>query len=114
MISQRYDSFMTISVYLDDTGSRDPDQTGLIQRDDHMDCFSLAGFLLKEEDIPDLRAKHRAFCAAWKIDYLLHSSSIRGGRVKFAWLKQPEMAGLFFPTLEACLLSLPIIGLASV
>lgn len=101
-------------LYLDDTGSRDPDQTGAIQRDDHMNCFALGGFLLKEEDIPDLRAKHSTFCAAWKIDYPLHSSSIRGGRGKFAWLKKPETAGLFFPALEEFLLSLPIIGIACV
>ncbi|MDR4470229.1 MAG: hypothetical protein MRJ68_18350 [Nitrospira sp.] len=103
---------MTISAYLDDTGSRDPDRTGLIQRDDQMDCVAFDGFLLKEEDIPDLGAQHRAFCAAWTIDDPLHSSSPRGGRGTCAWLKQPETAGLFFPSLEAFLLSLPIVGLA--
>ena len=103
---------MTISAYLDGTGIRDSDRTGLIQRDDQMDCAALGGFLLKEENIPDLRTQHRAFCAAWKIDDPLHSSSPRGGRGTCAWLKQPETAGLFFPSLEAFLLSLPIVGLA--
>jgi hypothetical protein len=99
-------------LYIDDTGSRDPDKADFSDRDDQMDCFALGGFLLKEEDIPDLRKKHAAFCAEWKINYPLHSSSIRGGRGKFAWRKKPETAGLFFPSLEEFLLSLPIVGIA--
>lgn len=101
-------------LYFDDTGSRDPDRTDFPDRKDTMDCFGLGGFLLKAEDIPELRKKHAAFCAEWRIDYPLHSSNIRGGRGKFAWLKKPETAGLFFPALEEFLLSLPIIGIACV
>lgn len=101
-------------LYFDDTGSRDPDKADFADRQDEMDCFGLGGFLLKEEDIPELRKKHAAFCAEWKIDYPLHSSSIRGGRGKFAWLKKPERAGLFFPALEELLLSLPLISIACI
>ena len=101
-------------LYIDDTGSRDPDRRVVVERQDQMDCFGLGGFLLKEEDIPELRKKHSAFCSDWKINYPLHSSSIRGGRGKFAWLKKPETAGQFMPALEDLLLSLPLIGIACV
>jgi hypothetical protein len=99
-------------LYIDDTGSRDPDKAVLIRRHDEMDCFGLGGFLLKEEDIPELRAKYATFCNEWNITYPLHSSSIRGGRGKFSWLKKPENAGQFMPALEQFLLSLPVIGIA--
>lgn len=101
-------------LYIDDTGSRDPDKSHYPNRHDEMDCFGLGGFLLKEEDIPVLRKKHEAFCSQWKITYPLHSSSIRGGRGKFAWLKTPENARLFFPSLDEFILSLPIIGIACI
>ncbi len=101
-------------LYIDDTGSRDPDRSDYTDRHDEMDCFGLGGFLLKEEDIPEVRKKHEAFCFKWKITYPLHSSSIRGGRGKFAWLKKPETSRLFFPSLDEFILSLPIIGIACI
>lgn len=63
---------MTISAYLDDTGSSNPDRTGLIQRDDQIDCVALDGFLLKEEDMPDLRAQHSAFCVIYAMQLANH------------------------------------------
>lgn len=103
-------------LYFDDTGSRNPDNIDYANRKDGMDCFGLGGFLLKEEDIPDLRKTYTAFCDndKWKITYPLHSSSIRGGRDDFGWLRIPERAGEFFPALYDFLLSLPIIGIACV
>lgn len=101
-------------LYFDDTGSRDPDRGDYEQRKDGMDCFGLGGFLLKEEDIPDLRKKHTAFCEKFNFEYPLHSSSIRGGRDNFGWLRIPERAGDFIPALNTFLLSLPIVGMACV
>ncbi|MEM9832308.1 MAG: DUF3800 domain-containing protein [Bacteroidota bacterium] len=102
-------------LYIDDTGSRDPDRlTHHEQRDDRMDCFGLGGILIKEEDIGKVLGMHADFCGKWNIDYPLHSSSIRVGRGKFGWLKKPETAGFFFPELQEFLLSLPFIGLACI
>ena len=104
-------------LYIDDTGSRDPDRssyTGVSLRSDSMDCFGLGGILVKEEDIEIILQQYSSFCAQWDIDYPLHSSSIRGGRGKFAWLKKPENAGLFLPALQEFLLGLPFIGIACV
>ena len=100
-------------LYIDDTGSRDPDKssyTSIASRSDNMDCFGLGGILVKEEDIDVILQEYNRFCAQWHIDYPLHSSSIRGGRGKFAWLKKPENAGLFLPDLQEFLLGLPFIG----
>lgn len=101
-------------LYFDDTGSRNPDKSDYPDREDEMDCFGLGGFLLKEEDIPDLRQKHTAFCEKWNITYPLHSRSIRGGRGKFSWLKKPENSRLFFPSLDEFIFSLPVVGIAVV
>ncbi|MDR4483188.1 MAG: DUF3800 domain-containing protein [Nitrospirales bacterium] len=102
-------------LYFDDTGSRDPDKTDYPNRQDEMDCFGLGGFLLKEEDIPELRKKHQTFCEKWSINYPLHSQSIRGGRNQFGWLRQtPEKAFLFYSELNELLLDLPLIGIACV
>jgi hypothetical protein len=101
-------------LFIDDTGSRDPDHEQPEQRRDGMDCFGLGGFLIKEEDIEDLKARHAAFCASHNITYPLHSHKIRGGRGDFGWLKKPERARVFFPELDDFILGLPVIGVAVV
>lgn len=101
-------------LYFDDTGSRDPDKNNYPDRDDKMNCFGLGGILIKEEDVSHVFTVYTAFCQEWNIHYPLHSSSIRGGKGKFAWLKKPDNSGSFMPALEEFLLSLPIIGIACV
>ncbi|MGH1349562.1 MAG: DUF3800 domain-containing protein [Methyloligellaceae bacterium] len=102
-------------LYIDDTGSRDPNQVPYDEnRDDGMDCFGLGGILIKEGDVEDILTKHKEFCTEWDITYPLHSSSIRGGRRNFGWLRNPENAGQFFPALNEYLLSLPIICTACI
>jgi hypothetical protein len=103
-----------LHLYMDDTGSRNPDHETSAQRRDGMDCFALGGILINEEDIDSLFAAHKAFCAKWGIDYPLHSSAIRGGRGNFGWLKKPEAAQEFLNDLQRFILDLPIIGIAAV
>lgn len=67
---------------MDDSGSRDPDKSDFIDREDEMDYFGLGGILVKEEDILEILNKHREFFSKWKLKYPLHSSSIRDGREK--------------------------------
>ncbi|MBW9054422.1 DUF3800 domain-containing protein [Rhizobium mesosinicum] len=101
-------------LFIDDTGSRDPDHDLPQQRKDGMDCFGLGGFLIKEEDVDELKERYAVFCAAHNITYPLHSHKIRGGRGDFGWLKNPEKARIFFPELDAFILGLPVIGIAAV
>ncbi|WP_341486827.1 DUF3800 domain-containing protein [Pararhizobium sp. A13] len=101
-------------LFIDDSGSRDPDRRPKLDRNDRMDCFALGGVLVKEEDIDDLKQRHADFCASHGITYPLHSNPIRGGRENFGWLKNPEKARAFFPELDTFMLGLPVLGIAAV
>jgi Protein of unknown function (DUF3800) len=103
-----------IHLYLDDTGSRHPDHSPALSRQDGMDCFGFGGILVNEEDIDNLIQKFKQFRFKWKIDYPFHSHEIRGGRGKFGWLKKPDNAADFLPALEDFLLSLPFVGIAAI
>jgi len=103
-----------IHLYLDDSGTREPDHQPRLERRDGMDYFALGGILLNEEDIDGLFAAHKAFCQAHGITYPLHSWAIRGGRENFGWLKKPDAAFAFLSDLEKMLTSLPVIGIAAV
>ncbi len=100
-------------LFIDDTGSRDSDHNPVARRD-RMDCFGLGGVLIKAEDVDTLKERHATFCAAHGITYPLHSHKIRGGREEFGWLKTPENARVFFPKLDAFIMGLPIIGIATI
>jgi len=97
-------------LYVDDTGSRDLDKNLELERRDGMNWFGLGGILVKAEEDDELYRAHRSFCEKWQIDYPLHSSSIRGHRGDFGWLRDPEKAGYFMPELRKLLLSLPYLA----
>lgn len=101
-------------LYIDDSGSRNPDREPPESRRDGMDCFALGGILINEEDVDALYAAHKAFCEQWRIDYPLHSWAIRGGRENFGWLKKPDTAFAFLSSLEEFIVGLPILGIAAV
>jgi hypothetical protein len=103
-----------LHLYIDDSGSRDPDAVQPEKRRDGMDCFALGGILISEEDIDGLYAAHKGFCARWGIDYPLHSWAIRGGRGEFGWLKKPDNAHAFLSELDAFIIDLPILAIATV
>src|SRR6476660_8325848 len=95
-------------LYIDDTGSRDPDKAYATDAYDEgsMDCFGLGGVIIKEAEIDATIQAHKKFCAEQDITYPLHSHSIRRGRSKFAWLRTPEKEAVFMPALESYILSL--------
>ncbi|TIR55445.1 MAG: DUF3800 domain-containing protein, partial [Mesorhizobium sp.] len=43
-----------IHLYLDDSGSREPDREPKEKRRDEMDYFALGGILINEEDVDEL------------------------------------------------------------
>jgi hypothetical protein len=101
-------------LFIDDTGSRDPDRKDPLARGDGMNCFAFGGFMIRAADVEALKDAHRTFCARWSIDYPLHSYEIRGGRGDFGWLKNPSVAFEFLTSLEQFMLDLPVIGIAAV
>lgn len=103
-----------IHLYLDDSGSRDPDKKPRLNRDDKLDYFAFGGIMIKSEDTNAFLTAHREFCHKHKIDYPLHSWAIRGGRENFGWLKNPEKAFAFYSDLEKFLIALPVVGIAAV
>lgn len=102
-------------LYIDDSGSRFPEKTDAIIRDDGMDHFALGGVLVADADIHDIIARHETFCRQWGITYPLHSTEIRGKRHTFAWLEESAKTNeKFLDELQEFLLSIPVIGFAAV
>ena len=88
-----------LHLYIDDSGSRRPDHRPAA-RTDQMDYFALGGILIFEDEVDDLIKVHKAFMAAWSLEYPLHSSRIRGHRGPFSWLRtQPDRAAAFLAEL---------------
>ena len=103
-----------VHLFIDDTGSRHPGPIRARRRLDGMDCFGLGGVLIDGEELDNVLNAHWEFCTRWKITYPLHSSEIRGSRNNFLWLKNSENAEDFRHNLEEFLVSLPVMGIATV
>lgn len=102
-------------LYIDDSGSRNPNHVAHPVREDGMDYFALGGILINELDMPALIASYDVFCKKWDISYPLHSNEIRGRRQLFAWLKtDQEVEERFLSELQAMMLEIPMIGFACV
>jgi hypothetical protein len=96
-------------LYLDDSGSRNPDH-GNGQSTARFDCFAMGGFLVDAEHHDALAASVRDFTARWDFEPPLHSVRIRGRRKNFAWLGQVSdgEASRFLSELSALVTSAPI------
>lgn len=102
-------------LYMDDSGSRFPDHVLDLERNDGMDHFALGGILIDEKDKLEIKEKYLNFCAEWSIEYPLHSTKIRGRRDNYKWLEQStKLNERFLGALETFLLSIPVIGFATV
>ena len=74
-------------LYLDDSGSRNPDH-GTAPRPNQLpfDYFAMGGYLIDAEHHDALAERVRSFTARWAFQPPLHSVRIRGRRSNFAWL----------------------------
>jgi len=100
-------------LFVDDSGSRNPDHEPPIERQDRLDCFALGGILISESDVRVAVDLHKAFVESWGIDYALHSTKIRGRRKQFSWLgHDPVRAAKFHEELANTLLAMPVLGIA--
>lgn len=104
----------TLHLYLDDSGTRQPDKAQQ-QRRDGMDYFALGGIIVRQEDIGALLQAHESFVTGWGVEAPLHSTKIRGRRDAFTWLgKDAQQEADFLGELQDLMLSLPILGIACV
>jgi hypothetical protein len=104
-----------MSLYLDDSGTRNPDRK-LPQQFMFRDWFTLGGYVTKEEDEGTIETAHTTFCDQWGITYPLHSYDIRSETKDFTWL-----SGLtdtehrrFMRGLGNMLLGVPVVGHACI
>jgi hypothetical protein len=101
-------------LYLDDSGTRNPDRK-VPKELMYRDWFTLGGYVSKETDEGVIRTAHASFCENWGIAYPLHSYDIRSETENFTWLTALEQRkhDRFMRELAAMLLSVPVIGFAN-
>ncbi|WP_338822086.1 DUF3800 domain-containing protein [Bradyrhizobium septentrionale] len=106
---------MPLSLYLDDSGTRNPDRKRP-EKYQFRDWFTLGGYTVNEEDEGVVRTEHAKFCEAWGIKYPLHSYDIRATAENFKWLGTIEQKEYerFMGGLGKMLLGVPVIGHACV
>jgi hypothetical protein len=104
-----------MSLYLDDSGTRNPDRR-VTEELTYRDWFTLGGFITKQEDEGAVRTAHANFCEQWGITYPLHSYDIRAETKDFTWLGALDEREYikFMRDLSHMLLTVPVIGHACV
>jgi len=105
-----------MSLYMDDSGTRQPDRNpGRCPGHGH-DWFGLGGVLIRQEDEEEARALHAHFCERWKISYPLHSAEIRNRSGNFAWVGTltQDQRQQFIDELYQLMFRSPIIGISCV
>jgi hypothetical protein len=105
-----------INFYMDDSGTRHPDNNPGKRAAHGYDWFALGGILVKEEDEPAARQLHQEFCDDWEIDYPIHSVEVRGTTGGFSWLNDltDDEAKEFYEELYLLMKNAPVTGLACV
>ena len=101
-----------ILLYMDESGSRDPDRHPR-QKADAPDWFGIGGVLVKAADKPCIEAAMGAFRLRWpQMDkHPLRSYDIRNKTGRFRWLSQLDETRLtaFYDDLSSMISSLPIV-----
>ena len=97
---------MTFELFIDDSGSRNPDHKP--QNKNEKDAFALGGILIPEESAESLKDSHKQLVEKFSITEPLHSSSIRNKKGSFIWLeKEPQRASEFHTALADLFRYLP-------
>ena len=81
-------STLTYDLYVDDSGSREPDRRHPQMREDGVDAFALGGVLVPAERTTEIVRAVQELVASLRIDYPLHSAEIRCRRGNFCWVEQ--------------------------
>jgi len=106
-----------MSLYLDDSGTRNPDRNPADPLPSHgNDWFGLGGVLVRDSQRPAIEELHQSFCRTWGISYPLHSSEIRAKADCFKWLGKLPRSSLtsFYEGLTQLVTSGPLVAIACV
>lgn len=94
-------------LYLDESGSRNPDHQQS-PRADGLDHFAFGGLLLKSEDTLRVKELHATFMKRFELKHPLHSTEIRGRKANFAWLgRDSARATQFHEALDQLMMEIP-------
>jgi len=81
-----------LNLYLDDSGTRNPDRNPRDELPFHgHDWFGLGGIMIRESDEAGLRTQHAALYTKWKpfgMEKPLHSNEIRSQNKGFRWMRE--------------------------
>lgn len=101
-----------LALYLDDSGTRNPDKKLRKGNYQFRDWFTLGGYTVNEEEEGVVRTLHANFCGDWGITYPLHSYDIRSTTKNFTWLAalNEREFNRFMGGLSHMLLNAPVIG----
>ena len=99
-----------LCLYLDDSGTRNPDKKQGKKPKHGQDWFSIGGFLINEQDINVFENSHDEFCKKWNITAPLHSSEIRACSGKFSFIGKldQEKRNEFFKDIHDLVCEAPI------
>jgi hypothetical protein len=95
-----------VNLYLDDSGTRNPDRNPAEALPAHgHDWFGIGGVMIREADEEAFRAEHAALYTKWKpfgMEKPLHSAEIRSQHKGFRWMRQrsPEELAEFYEDIE--------------
>lgn len=105
-----------LNLYLDDSGTRHPNQKQGKKAAHGHDWFAMGGILVREEDEDEARRLHAAFVGKWGVTAALHSSEIRSQNENFLWLrdKTEEERLTFYDELYCLMRDAPVTGIACV
>lgn len=108
--------FSVLNLYIDDSGTRNPDKKPGRQPAHGYDWFALGGFVIKAEDEGTARQFHAAFCGKWDITYPLRSADIRAKSGNFHWLAglSEKRLGAFLEDLYQVMAHPPFVGMGCV
>jgi len=102
-------------LYLDDSGTRNPNKSPAAISSTKTDSFSIGGILYLEEDKATIEHDVTKFKQEWKISSPLHSYRIRNHKSPFNFSENDRLLRKqFLEELERMLCNLPVWGIACV
>lgn len=75
------------NLYVDESGTREPDRNPKDVAPGGRDYFAIGGVLVRQDDEAGVRQAHARFCSAWNFVHPLHSYDMRNKTKNFRHLE---------------------------